>query len=194
MSVEPSPPDTTSAPWEAAPSPKASASGPEEVRMSCTVTTAGAPVSRAKAAPTASATLSSSSSGTVPRMSYALKIFAYSATKGCLPRLLLRCQAPGCPGHDAPGRDRWTPSLPGMPRRRSHAGLARPAVLRRRAQHPEMAAPAHLDPLPDRLAGRARFRRLHHRVGQGLQIVLLLLGRAVREAEHFPADGHGHPV
>ena len=43
--------------------------------MSCTVTTWEAPVSRTNAAPTASATSSSSSSGTTPRMSYALKIF-----------------------------------------------------------------------------------------------------------------------
>src|ERR1700729_1298688 len=79
MSVEPRPPLITSAPCAAAPCPNASASGTDEVRMSCTVTRAGAPVSRTNAAPTASATLSSSSSGTVPRMSYALKIFAYSA-------------------------------------------------------------------------------------------------------------------
>ena len=76
MSVEPSPADTTSAPWAAAPCANASASGADEVRMSCTVTTDAAPVSRTNAPPTASATLSSSSSGTVPRMSYALKIFA----------------------------------------------------------------------------------------------------------------------
>src|SRR6516162_3754251 len=57
-----------------------------------------------------------------------------------------------------------------------------------------MAAPADLDPLPDRLTGRVRCRGLHHRVGQGLQIVLLILGRTVREADHLPADGHGHPV
>ena len=44
--------------------------------MSCTVTMLDAPVSRANAAPTDSATCSSSSSGTMPRMSYALKIFS----------------------------------------------------------------------------------------------------------------------
>ena len=76
MSVEPSPPDTTSAPCAAAPRPNAAASGAEEVRMSCTVTTDAAPVSRANAAPITSAASSSSSSGTMPRMSYALKIFA----------------------------------------------------------------------------------------------------------------------
>ena len=41
----------------------------EEVRMSCMITTDGAPVSRAKPAPIASATASSSSSGTIPLMS-----------------------------------------------------------------------------------------------------------------------------
>ncbi len=59
----------TSAPWAAAPRPNASASGADEVRMSCTVTTLRAPVSRANAAPTDSATCSSNSSGTMPRMS-----------------------------------------------------------------------------------------------------------------------------
>ena len=37
--------------------------------MSCMIATDGAPVSRAKAAPIASATVSSSSSGTIPLMS-----------------------------------------------------------------------------------------------------------------------------
>ena len=69
MSVEPSPPATTSAPWLATPRPNASASNGEDVRMSCMIATDGAPVSRAKAAPTASATVSSSSSGTIPLMS-----------------------------------------------------------------------------------------------------------------------------
>ena len=48
--------------------------------MSCIVTIAGASVSRTKAAPTASATFSSSSSGTMPRISYALNILASSLT------------------------------------------------------------------------------------------------------------------
>ena len=48
--------------------------------MSWAVATREAPVSRTNAAPTASATPSSSSSGTMPRMSYALKIFAYCPT------------------------------------------------------------------------------------------------------------------
>src|SRR5579859_565046 len=78
MSVEPSPPDTTPAPCAVAPRANASASGADEARMSCTVTIARAPVILAKPAPTASATVSSSSSGTTPRMSYALKIFAKS--------------------------------------------------------------------------------------------------------------------
>ena len=66
MSVEPSPPLMTSAPWDVAPRPIASASGPLLARMSCSVTIVFAPVSRTNAAPTASATLSSSSSGTTP--------------------------------------------------------------------------------------------------------------------------------
>ena len=55
MSVEPSPPSITSAPAEVTPRAKAAASGPDEVRMSCTITIASAPVSLANAAPTASA-------------------------------------------------------------------------------------------------------------------------------------------
>ncbi len=69
MSLDPSPPATTSAPCAVAPRPNASASGGEEVRMSCMTATDGAPVSRAKAAPIRSATVSSSSSGTIPLMS-----------------------------------------------------------------------------------------------------------------------------
>ena len=76
MSLEPRPPMITSAPWAVAPRPKAAASGADEVRMSCMVTTDLAPVTWTNAAPMASAAASSSSSGTMPRMSYALKIFA----------------------------------------------------------------------------------------------------------------------
>ena len=110
MSVEPSPADSTSAPWEAAPTPNASASGAEEVRISCTVTIVWAPVIRANAAPTAPATVSSSSSGTIPRMSYALKIFAYSATEACLRRVIgsVATQCAAIDGH---------PSLPAEPSR-----------------------------------------------------------------------------
>src|SRR5260370_15972109 len=170
MWVEPSPPATTSAPWDAAPCPNASANGGEEVRMSCTVTTADAPVSRTNAAPTASATPSSISSGTVPRMSYALKIFAYSATTACLPpspRLPV-------PGRDALGRDRRTRAYrarPGTARGACTAGgeggrplaLAEPAgVPRPGTQYPQVAPAPDLHALADVLTRRAR-RRLHGR-------------------------------
>src|ERR1700677_2606315 len=78
MSVEPRPDASTSAPWDAAPRPNASASGPEDVRMSCTVTIFFAPVTWTNAAPIASATSSSSWSGTTPLMSYAFTILARS--------------------------------------------------------------------------------------------------------------------
>src|ERR1700761_8146058 len=80
MSVEPRTEASTFAPADAAPRPKASASGPELGRMSCTVTTVVAPVTRTNAAPTASATPSSSWSGTTPLMSYALTMLARSPT------------------------------------------------------------------------------------------------------------------
>ena len=82
MSVEARPPASTSAPWAVAPRPNASASGAEEVRMSCMVTIVVAPVTRANAAPTASATPSSSWSGTTPLMSYALTMLARSPNAG----------------------------------------------------------------------------------------------------------------
>ena len=78
MSVEARPEASTSAPAAAAPRANASASGPEEVRMSCPVTILVAPVTVTKAAPIDSATDSSSWSGTTPLMSYALKMLARS--------------------------------------------------------------------------------------------------------------------
>ena len=50
--------------------------------MSCMVTIVPAPVTRANAAPTASATPSSSWSGTTPLMSYALTMLARSPNAG----------------------------------------------------------------------------------------------------------------
>src|SRR5258706_2877440 len=207
MTVEPSPPDTTSAPWAAAPCPNASASSGEDVRMSCTVTTARAPVSRANAAPTASATPSSSSSGTVPRMSYALKIFAYSATLTLALPTLAALSTPRRPPPFPRRARRTEPTGRGLatlaelaPRQgveggSSPLGLAQPpGIPRRGAQNSQMAPPPDLDALPDVLARRARRRRLHDRIGHRLQVVLLLLGGAVRKPEHLPAPRHGHPV
>src|SRR5579875_636346 len=125
MSVEPSPAAMTSAPCEAAPRPNASASGAEEVRMSCMVTTFGAPVSRTKAPPTASATPSSSWSGTTPRMSYALKIFASSPTAPCASCGLYRLLVAMCRAFVAPC---------GLPRPR--AAATAPIRLRRQATEP----------------------------------------------------------
>src|SRR4051812_45369337 len=75
-SVEPNPASMTSAPCERAPSAKARASPGEVSRMSCAVTTDVAPTTRTKAAPKSRASDSLSSSGTTPRMSYALTIAA----------------------------------------------------------------------------------------------------------------------
>ncbi len=50
--------------------------------MSCMVTIGPTPVTRANAAPTASATPSSSWSGTIPLMSYALTMLARSPKSG----------------------------------------------------------------------------------------------------------------
>src|SRR5258708_6351878 len=207
MSVEPSPPDTTSAPWAAAPCPNASASSGEDVRMSCTVTTARAPVSRANAAPTASATPSSSSSGTVPRMSYALKIFSYSATLTLALPGLAALSTPRRPP-PFPRRDRRTRAYRARPVHARGACSGRgveggssplelaqpPGIPRRGAQNPQMAPPPDLDALPDGLARRARRRRLHDRIGQRLQVVVLLLGGALRKPEPPPAPPHGPPV
>src|SRR5208282_1145799 len=139
MSVEPRPAASTSAPCDAAPRPNASASGPEEVRMSCTVTIVLAPVSLANAAPIASATASSSWSGTTPLMSYALTILARSPTAGPASRA-----APA-------GRPGALPSL---------------SVLRRAgAQHAQVPAPADLDTLAHGLLVDPHpRRRLHYRV------------------------------
>src|SRR6266516_587331 len=248
MSVEPSPPETTSAPWAAAPRPNASASGTEEARMSCTVTRDFAPVRHANAAPIRSAASSSSSSGTSPRMSYALKIFAYWATPACLPapdraapdraapdraasrrtasrrtashRAEQRRAAPrtsclaaprpvilprradteptGRPGRPAPTRPAgcWRfPAAQASGRREEPGRLADPAlVLRRRAEHPEVTAPADLDALPDGLCRGARQGRLPDSVGQRLQVIGFLLGRPGREPDHIPAAGNSQPV
>ena len=96
----------TLAPWAVAPRANAPASGPEDVRMSWTITTSPAPVSRMKAAPTASATPSLSSPGTTPRMSYALMIFAKSATAArasCAPADVMRPDACGGASYAAAG-------------------------------------------------------------------------------------------
>src|SRR5438552_11547867 len=79
MSVEASPRSTTSTPWPVAPSVKARDSSTPDCRMSRASTMRGAPAKRAKAAPMASANRASSCPGTVPRMSYALKIVSSEA-------------------------------------------------------------------------------------------------------------------
>src|SRR5258708_12912671 len=78
---------------------------------------------------------------------------------------------------------------------RVEGGLAQPpGIPRRGAQDPQMAPPPDLYALPDRLTSRARRRRLHDRVGERLQIVLLLLGGAVRKADHPPAPRPPPPI
>src|SRR3954452_24002441 len=152
MSVEPRAPAITSNNCDAAPRPNASASGPEDVRMSCMVTTVPAPVTRANAAPIAAAAPSSSWSGTTPLMSYALKMPARS------------------PNARPASRD--TISAP----RSVRAALPSLSVLRRtRAQHSQVTPAADLDALADRLGVeptvRAGPRRVvHHRVGQRFQV------------------------
>ena len=78
------PRSTTSAPSPVAPSAKAADSSTPEARMSRPIRMRGAPVKRAKAAPTARAMDASSWSGTTPRMSYALKIWDRSTVTGRL--------------------------------------------------------------------------------------------------------------
>src|SRR5215471_8932927 len=161
--------------------------------MSWAVTTQEAPVSPTNAAPTASAISSSSSSGTMPRMSYALKIFAYCPTSAFLRYRLATTDA-------------WTTSLPAGGRRPAAVARAgRPAaarlrgpapVLRGGAQHPQVATPADLDPLADRLDAGGREDRLPDRVGQRLQVVGLgrvRVGRIDGEADHVPAPGGREP-
>src|SRR5258708_27760057 len=78
---------------------------------------------------------------------------------------------------------------------RVEGGLAQPpGIPRRGAQDPQMAPPPDVYALPARLTSRARRGRLHDRVGERLQIVLLLLGGAVRKADHLPAPRHRHPI
>src|SRR5215471_16836291 len=161
--------------------------------MSWAVTTQEAPVSPTNAAPTASAISSSSSSGTMPRMSYALKIFAYCPTSAFLRYRLATTDA-------------WTTSLPAGGRRPAAVARAgRPAaarlrgpapVLRGGAQHPQVATPADLDPLADRLDAGGRPDRLPDRVGQRLQVVCLArvrVGRIDGEADHIPAPWGREP-
>src|SRR5690242_4408052 len=72
-SVEAIPRSTTSTPCERTPSANAPASSGPSGRMSRATSTVGAPAKRANAAPTARHNGPSIWSGTVPRMSYALK-------------------------------------------------------------------------------------------------------------------------
>ena len=75
-SLEISPRSTTSAPSEVTPSANAADRAAPDARMSRPIRMRGAPVNRANATPTDRATDASSWSGTMPRMSYALKIAA----------------------------------------------------------------------------------------------------------------------
>src|SRR5918996_1449529 len=80
-SVDASPMWTTSAPREVTPSANAADNGSEDGRMSCPTTTAPGPSrTSTNAAPTSRAIPSCSSSGTTPRMSYALTMPARSRT------------------------------------------------------------------------------------------------------------------
>src|SRR6266487_3488367 len=164
MSVEPRPAATTLLPCAVAPREKASASGAEEVRMSCMMTIAAASVSRTNAAPVASATSSPSSSGTMPRMSYALKIFARSVIASSL----------------------WFAA--------SATVAMSNAQSPRRPQHAQVAAAAHLDPLTDGLFGGLRSRGLPDRVRQCLQVVVSRLRGLHRQPNDLPAQRRGQPL
>src|SRR6266542_6372317 len=191
MSVEPRPAATTLLPCAVAPREKASASGAEEVRMSCMMTIAAASVSRTNAAPVASATSSPSSSGTMPRMSYALKIFARSVIGSSLwfaasaTVAMSNAQSPSLP----------SPATLGF---RGFAGLrfARAArgTRRRRPQHAQVAAAAYLDPLTDGLFGGLRSRGLPDRVRQCLQVVVSRLRGLHRQPNDLPAQRRGQPL
>src|SRR5690242_9285906 len=184
MSVEPRPASTTSAPWEVAPRANAAASGPDDSRMSCAVTTASAPVTRTNAAPAASATASSSSSGTTPRMSYALKILARSPTPAPLYASDDRKSAgqPSLPGSAAAAR-----AGAGRGRDRGHScgriipaagSLLRLGARRFGAQHAQVPAAADLGALADGLlpGGRRGAGGLADGVGERLQVVGARLG------------------
>src|ERR1022692_2345660 len=65
------------------------------------------------------------------------------------------------------------------------------AVLRRRPQDAQMAPPAYLDALADRLAALTGPRRFPDRVGQRLQVVGLRRDRVHREPHELPAARGG---
>src|SRR5262245_41454914 len=136
--------------------------------MSCMVTIVAAPVTRANAAPTASATPSSSWSGTTPLMSYALAMLARSPNAGPAPR----------DPTVRPPRASAPPSLTALPRPR--------------AQHPQVAPASDLDALADGLllepAIRPRPRLgLHHRVRERFEVIGAILDRFHRQPHHVPA-------
>src|SRR5579875_15419 len=152
MSVEPRPPWITSAPWAAAPRPSASASGAELVRISCSVISVSAPVSRTKAAPTASATPSSSSAGTTPLMSYALKIFSRSLTSAPFSGFSCRHKPAGLPRRLPPGKNPQACQVQPIGRE-PVASLGVRLGRGGGAQDAQMAAAAHLDALADGFGG-----------------------------------------
>src|ERR1700722_9256529 len=173
MSVEPRPAASTSAPWLAAPRRNAAASGAEEARMSCTVRIVAAPVSFANAAPTASATPSSSWSGTTPLMSYALTMLARSPTL------------------DPPSVTRTAPCL-----YRTRPGPSLSVLRRPGTQHPQVAAAADLDALADRLFFLLRRPGLgfHDRLGERLEVIFTILRRIRGQPDHVPAARGGQPT
>ena len=74
------------------------------------------------------------------------------------------------------------------------ARLRRLAAGRRRPQHPQMPATAHLDALSDRLLGGLRPSGLPYRVRQGLQVVAGWLRGFDGQPDDLPAERRGQPL
>src|SRR6266542_2081725 len=173
MSVEASPASTTSAPARQAPTANAAASDGEDSRMSCATTMRLTPSPPARsvctsAAPNASAMVSLSWSGTMPRTSYALTMRLRSDTSTSL----VVEQVAG------PGRPRLADKA-------SSSGR----------DDPQVAAPAQMLSEVGVVAGGARAAGLADRLGQRHQIVAAgwrWLEVAVI-ADQIPASWRGQP-
>src|SRR5579875_2034419 len=91
--------------------------------------------------------------------------------------------------HDEP-----TGRRPGCRYRMGGALADATAVRRRGPEHPQMAAAADLDSLPDGLCRRGRGSRLPDRVRERLQVVLHLRAAVDRQPDDLPSPGRGQPV
>src|SRR5690606_2071690 len=166
--------------------------------MSCPVTRARAPVTRAKAAPNSSASGSSHWSGTTPRTSYAFTICDRSAATASLSGSHSGPFGPPTNYRQGANTDPGCSEVAGSGPNGARSG---PSVVGR-AQEAQAAAPGDL-PGVSGLRPATRSRRpllgaggLAHGVGQCLQVVAAGLGggRAVEEPDDFPAPGRGEAL